>query len=207
MKRYFTKYIPVEGEVKEGDICYFTQFKEFGTAKMISGELCFVSFPQEGKGSLTSPISRNLDDKRPYKLFLCSRDIQVGDDIQHTSGENGVCDEIIGDALHFSGDIEGHYSSINQWFKVIGEISSDAVWVSEGIEFDEDEIQPTTHIYGWEDEEGVENQFKKFIEKDKRYISHNVLNRDKYKDAPPEIDFSVKMQPYQIKCPTCKTYH
>lgn len=201
MKKYFCKYLPVEGEIKEGDICYFTQFKEFGTATMVYDELCFVSFPQESKGSLTSPISRNLDDKQPYKLFLCSKDILVGDkyfneDFDYTKYPN----ESIANA---SSEMVG----VNSSYKVIGEISPDAVWVTEGMEFDDDEIQPTTKIYSWQDEEGVEEQFKNFIQKGKGYISHSILSRDRYKDAPPEIDFSVKVEPYQIKCSQCKTYH
>lgn len=129
MKKYFSKYLPVEGEIKEGSVCYFKQFNEFGTAKMIYNELCFVSFPQENKGSLTSPINRNLDDKRPYKLFLCTKDIQVGDKYFSVSGS-----DIVETERYASKPLEGS-------FKIIREISPEAMWVKEGDEFDEDDFK------------------------------------------------------------------
>lgn len=64
MKKYFTKYIPADGEIKEGDMVLDT----------LSGEIvCWWD-------------GNNWDkyDKK-VKLFLCSRDIQVGDTVTHDS--------------------------------------------------------------------------------------------------------------------------
>ena len=104
MKKYFCKFLPVEGEIKEGDFY------------------------------ITSPdykIVRKCEDRswgtfemcKKVKLFLCSRDIEVGDKAWTTVGS---C---------FDTFKEGYDKQY--WFKVIGEISSEATWVKEGDEFDE----------------------------------------------------------------------
>lgn len=163
MKTYFTKYLPVEGEMTCSGECK-SQFK-------------FAHKPAKECINCGGLLTQD------NKLFLCSRDIQVGDDIQHTSGENGVCDEIIGDALHFSGDIEGHYSSINQWFKVIGKISPDAVWVTEGMEFDDDEIG---------------------------FFIAEIFDEESENDSIIDYKTWSKTEGIKyigIKCPTCKQFH
>jgi hypothetical protein len=61
------------------------------------------------------------------KLFLCSRDIQVGDEVK-----------ILNESW------EGIYKAgmdTEYMFKVIGEVSPEAVWVKEGMEFEEDAVQ------------------------------------------------------------------
>jgi hypothetical protein len=68
-------------------------------------------------------------------MFLCSRDIQVGDKVQcFVEGEWKYCDLF-------------HPEEVEEWekegaFKVIGEISPDALsYVREGQEFEEGDIQ------------------------------------------------------------------
>ena len=94
MKPYFTKYLPVEVEIKEGE--------PFDTIVGIYG--------------------------KKMKLFLCSRDIQVGDTFHSFSGMS---------ELKWDGKFQLHPDD----FKVIGEISNEATWVKEGDEFDESEIK------------------------------------------------------------------
>lgn len=65
-------------------------------------------------------------------MFLCSRDIQVGDKykVPKYPGSNEY------------DDVERYASEpMEDSFKVIGEISPDATWVKEGDEFDENEIE------------------------------------------------------------------
>lgn len=115
MNKYFTKYIPVEGEIEEGDY-YF------------DGTLL--------NQKLSSESWRVGKSWRKVKLFLCSRDIQVGDKIK---------DE---------GDLSQEFELNNEYylrlykekgctnhFKVIGEISPDAIsYVTEGQEFEESKV-------------------------------------------------------------------
>lgn len=141
-KPYFAKLLPVKGEIKEGDLC---------------------TCPHKGKGInvgkgqpkqvivlFTYTKARHLcKDCTKVKLFLCSRDIQVGDKI-HSDGLEG---EYIGtpDNFAYIKTSDGHTSSRRPetCFKVIGEISPDATWVKEGDEFDESDIDHG----GWVDED------------------------------------------------------
>jgi len=110
MKQYFAKYLPVEGGIKEGDII-------------------LDIFSQYSKAHKSNLQSRN-PPKVKYKLFLCSRDIQVGDKVL----DEEFCDWIVQ---------ENDLKALHLLTKVIGEISPDARWVKEGDEFDADtEVMP-----------------------------------------------------------------
>lgn len=92
------------------------------------------------------------------KLMLCSRDIRVDDEfiIPFDSvlnwdirvNDKAICTSISmdGKMFHYKAPVSfgGHvYSGVHidlKPFKVIGEISSEATWVKEGMEFDEDDI-------------------------------------------------------------------
>jgi hypothetical protein len=72
----------------------------------------------------------DMSGREEFKLFLCSKDIQVGDKVMDEKGQIYHADE---GNIHFIGDtIQG--------YKVIGEISPDATWVKEGDEFTEEEL-------------------------------------------------------------------
>lgn len=83
------------------------------------------------------PIIKEME--KP-KLFLCSRDIQIGDKYRITGG--------------FADDIEFEFKEgqpkRNSAFKIIGEVSKDATWVKEGDEFDEEDWRWVT--YEWDTE-------------------------------------------------------
>jgi hypothetical protein len=122
MKPYFAKYLPVEGEIKEGDL--------------ITGGNCIFVVPYD-----SSQYKIRSSDKK-VKLFLCSRDIQVGDKVTGENGTVGKVSQTFGEdkVVSFNCDWEG--DKPNNAFKVIGEISPNAKWVKEGDEFDEDQISP-----------------------------------------------------------------
>lgn len=110
MKPYFAKYLPVEGEIKEGDMYWFN-------------------------GSPTELRKDNNDAHgmcscKKVKLFLCSRDIQIGDKVRWLTG-NGEWGNSV---------VTGDPSKLIETYKVIGEISPEAIWVKEGDEFDEGDI-------------------------------------------------------------------
>lgn len=109
MKTYFAKYLPVEGDIKIGD-----------------------KFYEEGLGIGTRVGKKGIYDFQKVKLFLCSRDIQVGDEVMDSTG-----------TLKAKLDIQPQPNEIasGKYIKVIGEISPEATWVKEGDEFDEDEVQ------------------------------------------------------------------
>lgn len=116
--KYFAKYIPVEGEIKDANY-YF--HPSWGLT------LCGEHSTKNGKLA---------------KLFLCSRDIQIDDKVKwQGSGDKWFDKTIIGER-------EGEWlisSTYDMWvekrnvIKVIGQISLEAIWVKECDEFGEDE--------------------------------------------------------------------
>lgn len=64
-------------------------------------------------------------------LMICSRDIKVGDKVR---GDEISFDVLIKDEQALELAIATNH------YKVIGKISPSAIWVKEGMEFDEDEI-------------------------------------------------------------------
>lgn len=111
--KYFAKYLPVEGQIKEGD--KVTGYKGDVESERMAG---FMNAVDTG-------------DFKKLKLFLCSRDIQVDDKVEvplltDTRQANA-------NNLKFFKECKG--------YKVIGEISPDALtYVKEGDEFDEYKI-------------------------------------------------------------------
>ncbi len=114
---YFAKWLPVEGEIKEGDMYLF-------------GNKVF-------KAGNDKRYGRGL---KKMKLFLCSRDIKLYDEVY-----NPVTDEyetVVKDLYEGGGkrpDKCTDFQEVEQCksFKVIGQISEEATWVKEGDEFDE----------------------------------------------------------------------
>lgn len=118
MKPYFAKYLPVEGEIEVGD--YFVdEYKQI-----------YKCTKKDNGGTWGSGYSRSINLKlsKKVKLFLCSRDIQVGDEVtSYISGKKIKANLFPHTHPHF--------------VKVIGEISPDATWVKEGQEFSEEEVK------------------------------------------------------------------
>lgn len=122
---YFTKYLPVEGEIKKGDKLIDNRMPNIGIVEALTDN--------EGKR-----LYENGSVK--YKLFLCSRDIQVDDKV--------MCNYVGGKEREWTVVAKADKSRSNihikaalqlKAYKVIGEISSDATWVKEGDEFEEEQ--------------------------------------------------------------------
>ena len=81
------------------------------------------------------PVDRLASSK--VELFLCCRDIQVGDTIY--TGDSYL------NGITITKEVFQTYTSIkgltNPHFKVIGKISKKAIWVKENDEFDEEELR------------------------------------------------------------------
>lgn len=113
-KIFFAKYLPIEGEIKKDDNALNPSNK-----KVVR---------------VNAACLKNLVtlEWKKVKLFLCSRDIQVGDKFIHPND--------LSKTFTATEDTIDWHSTIDT-FKVIGEISPKDVWVKEGMEFDEKEIQ------------------------------------------------------------------
>lgn len=195
MKKYFSKYLPVLGEIKEGDIFEVEKGTYSKLISMINNTckcLCIHGFKV---GQEYTCHAVNLQKK--FKLFLCSRDIQIGDKVQRYFKDK-LCNptevlDMQGDKIKMDG---GSFTSIwddkSLFFKVIGEISREATWIKEGDEFDEDEIKRTysERYYDPEEEEA--------------YWDTCQL---KGTDPDPKPKDSWHFNPIKIKCSNCKSFH
>lgn len=169
--KYFTKYLPVTGEVKEGDTFFFKN----STLPHIKNSLLEIKYP----------LSRDDDPKILVKLFLCSRDIQIGDKFDQLPGINGITYECKEKTEEFIIDNEGKSRTINSCFKIIGKISSGAKWVKEGDIFEETSL--TASFYKFNDNKPLFNfrpmYYKSFENNETGYI---VI---------------------RVKCSQCNTFH
>lgn len=112
MKPYFAKYLPVDGKpINNTDIV----IGERGTIMTY-----FAYKALGGSGSI-----------KKAKLFLCSRDIQVGDNYQSPKR--------FGSKEYIDAYCDGDF--FPRSFKVLGEISTEATWVKEGDDFDENQVR------------------------------------------------------------------
>ncbi len=126
----FAKYIPVDGEIQEGDI----GLDPFGLpyhckdGKMLDED------------ESTYYLLKDYSDKfRKVKLMLCSREVKVGDKMRMT--DNPFLEVEWTEKLDFSKS-NTFTGTDPDAFKVIGEISPDALeYVKEGDEFDEDVVR------------------------------------------------------------------
>lgn len=125
MKPFFAKYIPVEGEIKPKD--FYSQSYQEG---------------QIGQANEGDYLDGAYKDKQKVKLFLCSRNIQVGDIIKWASPleKSGYATSI---PIPNESELRLAKSNMQEYryFKVIGEISLSATWIKEGDKFAEDEMQ------------------------------------------------------------------
>jgi hypothetical protein len=134
MKTYFAKYLPIEGEIKRGD-------------KFLA--------PNKKVYTATEDVVIENTGATKVKLFLCSRDVQVGDKVYWTDPEGitsgfNTAIEVNQDLIFMS---EPHASETEAFpsevVKVTGEVSEDATWVKEGDEFTEDEVQWGAEEFSW----------------------------------------------------------
>jgi hypothetical protein len=158
MKKYFTKYIPVKGKIKEGD-----KFIADALSKDESPDICIA------EPNVDLHLINNLKKYPKVELFLCSRDVSLHEECWLDN------EKVIPNQLHV--DLR------DKCYKVIGSISSDAVWVNENDEFDEDEVtvQQVGPFHDMDDVFNVDNKVWNHTKTYKYYI--------------------------QIKCSTCKHFH
>lgn len=141
--KYFTKYIPVDEEINEGDFVLTVPSNEVRQIKDFLLSDFKVAY------------SRNSKDYKKVKLFLCSRDIKVGDELTYIGSDGSVVEsklkyiDHVG-VVHYLGDPDGVKYDHTEWemengywwndrmaYKVLGEVSPNAIWVKEWMEFDE----------------------------------------------------------------------
>jgi hypothetical protein len=128
-KPYFAKFIPIDGQVKEGDMYQLLSvglrgmegYPKWGNPKK------FVGDNHDKLSRLTPP-----GHIRKVKLFLCSRDIQVGDNVK----ERLTTGEWMDWHVYNENDLD-----YDNQIKILGEISPNATWVGEDRMFTAEEVR------------------------------------------------------------------
>jgi hypothetical protein len=143
MKKYFAKYLPVEGEIKK------------------------------------------------VKLFLCSRNIEVGDKYYYNGTETDICDSEI--RLEQIKEQEEKHGQ--KRFKVIGEISPEAIWVKEGDEFNEVDVRGRLIYF---DAFGEASSYHKSVQESIIYKKYDIDD--------PGSKRGMFFKYIQIKCKCCNTF-
>lgn len=159
MKTYFTKYLPVEGEIKKGD--FFINNNDDETCGDIT-ESSVDNFSDYADSDWT-------DNCQKVKLFFCSRDIQVGDKNVYYKG---VCSDSepyvkLPEAINIP-TLERIKAAFledgNAALKIISEIPPELNSVEEGYEFDENDFVVYYATELIEYYSSPESLFRKFTE-------------------------------------------
>jgi hypothetical protein len=164
MKQLFTKYFKVEGELHEGDLFLRddkpsihkflgmdTKMKNHVWLRVIEGYK-----NEAGKEYMAHIV--NIMNVPKIKMYLCSRDIQAGDTVFFRLASGAVekqlkCVEVFEDdridgskaitVVLEDGEYKVHTTpdETNQCYKVIGEVSQNALWVKPGDEFNLEDLK------------------------------------------------------------------
>lgn len=155
MKKYFCKFLPVEGDSD------FVQCwgKAICKRSPSNSALYHLIDNPEGEGPVTDWEVKTIPDGfKHVKLFLCSRDLKIGDKIDCSySLEDGASFRKIGEVIpdeypnvaftlktvdnFYESGFGKEFIPKEYAFKVIGEISPEAIWVTENMEFSEEDLQ------------------------------------------------------------------
>jgi hypothetical protein len=183
-KPYFTKYLPVEGEIKQFDKVLIN-----GGIDIVERYPFVDPYIWEGGYNilLAQQGTQRVENVKLAKLFLCSRDIQVGDKFRTDIFDGESTCTGVKDGFVYNGS--SVRVSIGNCFKVVGEVSPKAIWVKEGMEFDEEEIYRDVLI-----KDTFDNEYYHYHPKGNEPF--NLGTTDKL------IHDIIK-----IKCPTCGRNH
>lgn len=209
MKKYFAKFLPVEGEVKEGDVSFWEQREGYYAGKFFKVDSGNIAHAQ-------------VSGWKKYKLMLCSRDIKIGDEVYaEPQALNGLKFRIIEFKGYWQKDTqETTYNVILEYiqhptkpdligkhyewqpeacWKTVGEVSPNATWVVDNQEFDESDVA----IY---EMKGLKERGEELMKSD------NYLDQIKGKAMmsviePKCIKDNKGKTIVTIKCPTCKSFH
>jgi len=141
MKKYYAKYLPIEGNLEIGDITFWDSNEGYFSKQFVRVSESFINHAYGCRW-------------KKYELFICSRDIQIGDHAMEllTTGEYDTFQ------IDTENDIYDDMIADKKQFKVIGKVSKEALWVKDGDEFDDDELIANGYGVNW-NKDGDRNGF------------------------------------------------
>ncbi len=133
MRKYFTKYLPVEGEIFQNN-----QF-------LFKGNLYKAGqIDQDRIEDFNHDKTFPLSQCKKVKLFLCTSEIKVGDSYfwSQNLSEIRIAKSIENGFVSTGQEATSMHTPVtNGNFKVLGEVSPEAVWVTDRMEFNEHEVR------------------------------------------------------------------
>lgn len=166
MKQLFTKYFKVTGELNEGDLFLIDNkpsiHKFLGMDKEMDNYVWMRVIEgyegEAGKEYMAHIV--NIQGKDKVKMYLCSRDIKEGDTVFFRLAAGAVEKQLTCIETYMSPNITGNETltavikdddfvsqihttpdETNQCYKVIGEVSQNALWVKPGDEFNLEDLK------------------------------------------------------------------
>ena len=170
--KYFAKFLVVNEEIKKGDRVIDLIITPKQGLTYIKEDTFINDFQEE----VTLPQWQTRFNFKKIKLFLCTHNIPPE---QILRGGSDIY------LIHDPKD-----KNEEKAFKVIGEISDKAIWVNQGDEFSEDELEGILYCKMHPDESMYMDNIEQIIEWNK----HN----------PKPIQYKPVIK---IKCNNCNTYH
>ena len=180
MKKYFAKWLSTEGEIPKGAVTFFKEDNSRGLTST--------------KGLPDWVVEKaNQKGWKAAKMFLCSRDIQVGDKLEMSNGSTFHIKYKTG-IQHGLSAAQILVDAGKAW-KVIGEISPAAVpYIQEGQEFDEKEIAIKYH-------EKYKCLCQESLGHEKESCVHYDGGTNKYVDGCYRKEQASTPYEIKIKCP------
>jgi hypothetical protein len=160
-KQFFAEWLPVEG-----DSDYVQCWGKAVCKRSKSNSAIYHLIDNaEGAPPITDFEVKTIPQGfKHVKLFLCSRDIQVGDECHYRGFKGKVGRSIHGKQVWVLDDSEGNHliyaDDLDSLFKVVGEISQEATWVKEGDEFDREDLRANGVGVNWSEESHDSGKYK-----------------------------------------------
>lgn len=148
MKKYFAKWLPVEGSILENDL-----FMANGKYPILNHLVPYVRDEdyedQDDNTETLYKLAAEFSDKpQKVELFICTRDILPDDEVINVFGHASlwltgiyVSESDLEDTCYIQTEKGDEQCVKSHWVKIIGKLSDAAIWVKEGDEFGEDEIK------------------------------------------------------------------
>ena len=149
MESFFVRFLPSDDELKENDFILWK--KEFYLVAKQLGPIAsdLHVYMKDGKSRWIP--KEDIPSLRPYKYFLCTRDIQIGDEVLFQLAPNvspwqklvviDKWDDEHKTIILKDGDVKIYTSNDNWCCKIKGPISSGAGWVRNGDELASEQIK------------------------------------------------------------------
>jgi hypothetical protein len=179
MKTYFTKYFPIEGVIQVGDkLRSESCSKHAVTVTHIEDDIYWTDEPDFHNAMGASYFGiRKEKAVKLGPLIICSTEIKIGDTVIEADGKEFEWTRMMDNTLSKEGV-----------FRKVGEISKDALWVKEGMEFDREELKIWKSCDSVSSKQITEAFGGVWTHKEDRIVTPGKVMR------------------VEVKCPCCKTF-